>query len=133
MAKFRLNPSSVFQIDEEDVPCPTSIDFDESLDNYISECAGQTVKENVLGSLVVSGSFSGEVENDDVTNLTYVAPGVAGPLLLQPYDTTAGNIQIVSDNLQITGRSIATSSTGLTTYTCTFVCDDFTVEAIPVP
>jgi hypothetical protein len=131
MAKFRLNPTSVFTIDEEVVPCPTSISFDESVDDYISECAGQTVKEHVLGSVVVSGSFSGEVENDEL--LADVAPSVAGALLLQPFDTTPGNIQITSTNLQITGRSTAFSSTGLGTYTCTFVMDDITIEAIPEP
>lgn len=131
MAKFRLNPSSVFQIDDEDIPCPTSISFDESVDTYISECAAATTKEHVLGGVVISGSFSGEVENNEV--LGDVAPGVTGTLLLQPYDTTPANIQITSLVLQITSRSTSMSSTGLTSYTCNFVCDDLTIEVIPTP
>jgi hypothetical protein len=131
MAKFRLNPDSVFEIDDGEVPCPTSISFDESVDTYISECAGATTKEHVLGSIVVTGSFSGEVDNNEV--LGAVEPGTAGELLLQPYDTTPGNLQITSDNIQITSRSLALSSTGLTTYTCNFVCDDLTIAAIPTP
>ena len=131
MAKFRLNPTSVFEIDDEDVPCPTSISFDESVDTYISECAAATTKEHVLGSVVITGSFSGEVENDEL--LGDVAPGVTGTLLLQPFDTTPANIQITSLVLQITSRSLAMSSTGLTTYTCNFVCDDLKIEVIPAP
>jgi len=131
MAKFRLNPDSVFQIDDEDVPCPTSISFDESVDTYISECAAQTTKAHVLGSVVITGSFSGEVENNEI--LGDVEPGVSGTLLLQPFDTTPANIQITSLVLQITSRSTSMSSTGLTTYTCNFVCDDLTIEVIPAP
>lgn len=131
MAKFRLNDDSVFQIDSGTVPCPTSISFSEDVDTYISECAAATTKEHVLGGIVIAGSFSGEVDNNQV--LGAVEPGTAGALLLQPFDTTPTNIQITALMLHITSRSTAMSSTGLTTYTCNFVCDDLTIAVIPGP
>lgn len=127
MAKFRLSSATVFTIGGNAVPCPTSFDVDESLDDYISECAGQTVKAHVLGSKSVSGSFSGEVEADDVAELAYVAPGVSAALIFEPAGTTVGNIVISSSAFKITGRSIAFSSTGLSTYTCTYVMDNITI------
>jgi hypothetical protein len=130
MAKFRLSSASVFTIGGNAVPCPTSISTDESMDDYISECAGLTVKTHVLGAKVVTGSFSGEVEMDDVAELAYVAPLVTGALVLRPAGITAGNISIASSAFKITGRSLSLSSTGLTTYTCNFVMDNITVAAI---
>ena len=130
MAKFRLSSASVFTIGGNAVPCPTAVSTDESIDTYISECAGQTVKAHVLGSKVVTGSFSGEVEVDDITELGYIAPAVTGALVLRPAGNTAGNIAITSSAFKITGRSLAFSSTGLTTYTCSFVMDNITIAAI---
>jgi hypothetical protein len=81
----------------------------------------------VLGAKVVTGSFSGEVEMDDVAELAYVAPLVTGALVLKPAGITAGNISIASSAFKITGRSLSLSSTGLTTYTCNFVMDNITI------
>jgi hypothetical protein len=127
MAKFRLSSASIFTIGGNAVPCPTSVSFDESVDDYISECAAQTVKAHVLGAMSVSGSFSGEVEADDVTELGYIAPSVTGALILEPAGNTVGNIVVSSSAFKITGRSLAFSSTGLSTYTCTFVMDNITI------
>lgn len=137
MAKFRLNPDTVFELTVPgdpfpvtyDIPCPTSISFDEAVDVFISDCAANAVKEHVLGALVATGSFSGEVENDE--ELELVEPTVVGEMLLQPMGDVVGDIQIVSETLSITSRSVAVSSTGLTTYTCNFVMEDITISAIP--
>jgi len=139
MAKFRLNPDTVFELtvpgDPDpvtyDIPCPTTVSFEEALDVFISECAANTVKERVLGALSVTGSFSGEVEND--ADLELVEPGVSGELLLQPMGEVEANIEISSETFEIISRSVAMSSTGLTTYTCNFAMYDITISAIPEP
>ena len=139
MAKFRLNPDTVFELtvpgDPDpvtyDIPCPISISFDEAVDVFISDCAANAVKEHVLGALVINGSFSGEPENDE--ELELIDPGVVGDLLLQPMGEVVGDIQIISESFTITSRSVAMSSTGLTTYTCNFVMEDITISAIPEP
>ena len=130
MAKFRLTSATVFTIAAQTVPCPTSISMDETMDDYISDCAANAVKEHVLGAKAVSGSFSGEVENDGVAGLGYVAPGVTGALVLQPAGNTATYITITSSAFKIISRSMGMSATGLTTYTCNFVMDNVTVGAI---
>lgn len=130
MAKFRLNPASVFTIAGQTVPCPTTITIDDVADDYVSECAALAAKEHVLGQRNISGSFSGEVESAGAASLAYIAVGVSGALVLRPASTTVGDIGITSTKLQITGRSLTTSTTGLTTYNCTFVCDDLTIAAI---
>jgi hypothetical protein len=130
MAKFRLTSATVFTIAAQAVPCPTSISLDETMDDYISDCAANAVKEHVLGAKAVSGSFSGETEHNGATALGYVAPGVTGALILQPAGNTAGNITITSSAFKITSRSLGMSATGLTTYTCNFVMDNITVGTI---
>jgi hypothetical protein len=138
MAKFRLNTDTIFEFTTfdtvpvtYDVPCPTGITFDETMDTYISDCAANAVKQHVLGAVNITGSFSGEVENDE--DLTLVEPGTEVELLLQPTGLVVGNLQITADLLKITGRSVAMSSTGLTTYTCNFVMHDIDILAIPAP
>jgi hypothetical protein len=130
MAKFRLGSTAVFTIATNAVPCPTSFSMDRNMDVYVSECATGTVKEHVLGDIVVSGSFSGEIAADGVTALTYIAPKVSGALLFQPAGNGGGNLQIVSSDFKITSRSLSASTTGLTTYTCNFVMNQITVSAI---
>ena len=131
MAKFRLNSASVFTINGQTMPCPTSVTLDENVDVYISECATATVKEHVLGDTVVSGSFSGEVADDGATALGHTAPGVTGALVLRPAGITAGMIAITSTDIKITSQNISASTTGLTTYTCNFVMNNITIAAIP--
>lgn len=131
MAKFRIGSTAVFTIATQAVPCPTSFVLDESMDDYISDCATNAVKQHVLGAKNVTGSFSGEVEDNGVVALGYVAPGVSGALNFQPAGTTTGFITITSTKIQITGRSFNTSATGLTTFTCQFVLDDITIAAAP--
>jgi hypothetical protein len=130
MAKFRLNSATVFTIATNAVPCPTAFNVDRNMDVYISECATGTVKEHVLGDIVVSGSFSGEIAADGVTALTYIAPKVSGALVLQPMGATGGTVQILSSDFKITSRSLAATTTGLTTYTCNFVMNQITISAI---
>jgi hypothetical protein len=130
MAKFRLNSATIFTIATNAVPCPTSFTLDRNMDVYVSDCATATVKEHVLGDVVVSGSFSGEIAADGVTALTYIEPKVAGALVFQPMGNTGGKIQILSSDLKITSRSLATTTTGLTTYTCNFVMNQVTISAI---
>lgn len=139
MAKFRLNPDTVFEMTVPgtpdpvtfDVPCPTTISLDEAADVFISECAANATKQHVLGAVVIGGSFSGEVEHDE--DLDDIAPGVVGDLLLRPMGAVVGSIQIESETFNITSRSVAMSSAGLTTYTCNFVMDDITISAVPTP
>ena len=126
MTKFRLNSNSVFTIATNTVPCPTSITLNDAADDYVSNCAGLTNKAHILGQRTVGGSFSGEVESDADTELAYVAKGVSGALLLQPNGTTGGDLKFTATRLLITGRDVAMTSTGLTTYTCSFVLDDLT-------
>ena len=127
MAKFRLNPNSVFTIATNAVPCPTSITINDVADEYASMCAGLTNRAHILGSRTITGSFSGEVESDADAELAYVAKGVSGALLLQPNGTTATHIKWTATTMLITGRDVSLSSTGLTTYTCTFALNDLTL------
>jgi hypothetical protein len=130
MAKFRLSSTSVLTIGGDTPPCVVSIDFDESVDDYISDCITQaTYKEHVLGLVNVTGTLNFEVDKTGVTALNDVAPRVAGALVFYPTGNVATNISITSTNLQITGRSMAFSGTGLATGSVTFVCDDLTIAA----
>ena len=61
----------------------------------------------------------------------YVGVGVAGALVLRPTGATTGELDITSTNMQITSLDLAMSTTGLTTYTVNFVCDDLTWGAVP--
>lgn len=131
MTKFRLSASTVFTLDGNAVPCPTQVTFNEVNDNFQSMCAGNTIKANVAGLGNITGSISGEVDAAGVTTMGYIAVGTAGALVLRPTGATTGELDITSTNMQITSLSEAFSSTGLTTYTANFVCDDLTWDAVP--
>ena len=131
MAMFRLSASTVFSIDGNNVPCPTSITFNEVNDDYVSNCAGSAIKEHVAGLGNITGSFSGEIDAVGAATLGYVVVGTAGALVLRPTGAVEDELDISSTNLQITSLDVAFSSTGLSTYTCNFVCDDLTWDDVP--
>lgn len=130
MAKFRLSSVSVLTIGGDAPPCVVSIDFDESADDYISDCITQaTYKEHVLGLVNVTGTLNFEIDLAGSAAVIDVAPKVAGALIFYPTGNVATNLSITSTNLQITGRSMAFSGTGLATGSASFVCDDLTIAA----
>jgi hypothetical protein len=130
MAKFRLNPASVFTIGGNAIACVTEVTIDEAADDYMSNCSGQTFRTHVDGMVNVTGSANFEIETDDVTELGYIEPGDNGALVLRPAGITAGMINIASTNLIVLSRSVTFSSTGLATGSFTFVCDDLAITAI---
>lgn len=132
MAKFRLSKDSVLTINSQTIICVTDVTLDQAVDTFISECEDtNSFKAQILGGMTIGGTLTYEVEAVSATMLGYLAPKVAGAFLLQPADDTAGNIQITALDCRITGRSLATSRTGLVTGTGTFVLNDITVEVIP--
>ena len=130
MSKFRLNKNSVFSIGGNAITCITDVTFDEAVDTYVSECEdADGVKPQIDGGIVVSGSLTYEIEADGVTVLNYLEPFDSGAWIFQPNGTTATHLKITSTNIQISGRSISTSRTGLTTGTASFVCDNLVVTS----
>lgn len=130
MAKFRLNANSVFTIGGNTIACVTEVSIDDSVDDYVSRCAGLGTTEHIPGQITVTGSGSFEIEQDAATELGYLAPGTTGALVLRPNGTTSGDLDITSTNLTVLSRSMAFSSTGLSTGSFTFACDDLTIAAI---
>ena len=132
MAKFRLNNASVLSINSQTITCVTEVNLDEAVDVYISECEdGASFKSQVLGGMTINGSLTYEVETTGAAVMAYLAPLVTGAFLLQPNGAVTDDIQITALACTITGRSVATSRTGLVTATATFFLNDITVEAIP--
>ena len=130
MSKFRLNTNSVFTIGGNAITCVTAVDFDEAVDTYISECEDANgIKSQVAGGITVTGSLTYELETEGVTVLNYLEPFDSGAWVFGPNGTTGTHIKFTSTNIQISGRSIATSRTGLVTATANFVCDDLTVTS----
>jgi hypothetical protein len=128
--KFRLNSASVFTLGGNAIPCVTTITLDESADDYISQCMGNTSKSHILGLVNITGSFTGEIEDDEITEFAYIQVGDSGAMILKPAGNTTGQLNFTSTKMQITQRSPAFSSQALTTYSASFVLDDLTIAAI---
>ena len=131
MAKFRLSATTIFTLDGNAIPCPTTVTFNEVNDNYMSVCAGNTIKANVAGLGNITGSITGEVDAAGAATLAYIDVNVAGALVLRPTGATTGELDITSTNMQIASLDLAMTTTGLTAYTANFVCDDLTWGAVP--
>jgi hypothetical protein len=50
MAKFTLNTNSVFTLGGNSFDCLVSADISETVEKFLSQCAGQTYKEAVFGT-----------------------------------------------------------------------------------
>lgn len=130
MAKFRLSNDSVFTIGGSAVTCVTDIEFSEDADVYFSDCDDASgYKEPVVGGIQVTGNLTMEYNADDNTVLGYFDPQDSGALVFGPNGTTSGDLKIEATTLTVTNRQIRASRTGLSTASCSFVCDDFTVGA----
>lgn len=129
MTKFVLNPNTVLTLGGNALSCYISADVSESIDTFLSQCAGQTYKTTVTGLQEATMTINGEIETDDVTAINNFAPGTAGALAFQPNGTTAGDISISSTNATVVSRDIAFSSTSLSAITVTLNLDDLTVAA----
>lgn len=134
MAKFRLSKDSVLTVNSQTITCATEFTLDEAADSYISECEDSNYyKPQVVGGKLINGTITIEVEHTGNAMLGYLAPRVTGALLFQPNGTGVGDIKISANAIFITGRSLSTSRTGLTTATCSFFLNDLTVEGNPAP
>lgn len=129
MTKFVLSSSSVLTHGGNTISCVTSIDFDESLDVFISRCMALDTVQHIGGQNVITGTLNFEINTDDDTELGYLDPGTTGALVFDPAGTATGTLDISSTNMLISGRSMAYSTTSLTTGSAPFTCDDLTIGA----
>ncbi len=129
MSKFRLNSASVFTLGGNALSCLTSADVSESIDTLMSECVGQTYKATITGLKTATVTVSGEIENDDVTELGNFAPATSGALVFQPNGTTAGDIKITSTKATVVSRDITTAGGSLSAVSITLNLDDLTLAA----
>lgn len=129
MAKFALNSNSVFSLGGNALTCLLSADLSETVDTFMSMCAGQTYKQTITGLKEASVTVNFEVNADDDTLLGNYAVGEAGAVVFQPNGTTVGDLDITSTNGTVVDLSISTSSSGLTTGTVTINLDDLTIGA----
>lgn len=129
MPYFRLNNSSAIAVGAQSFASVTEINFDEVVDSYFSEVDGSVVLSDTRR---VTGSMVFEVETDDITVINAVTPGpaTAGALDADLANSTAGNINVASTNLQFTQRTLRAARNGLATVSAQFVMDDMTIAAI---
>lgn len=129
MSKFVLNSNTVLTVGGNSLSCYVSADLSDTIDTFLSQCAGQTYKATITGLQEASMTFNGEIETDDVTAINNFAPGTTGALVFQPNGTTSGDISISSTNVTVVDRSMAFSSSSLSTISVTINLDDLTVAA----
>jgi hypothetical protein len=129
MAKFRLNSASVFTLGGNSFTCLVSADVSETVEKFLSNCAGQTYKEAVFGLQEATISVNGEIETDDVALINNFALKTNGALNFQPNGTTAGDIAITSTSATVEARTLGFSSNGLSPISVTLHLDDMTVAA----
>lgn len=129
MARFALGENSVFTLDGNSIPCLTSADTSETIDNFLSMCAGEEYKSTVTGKKQATITLNFEVDNDDVTFLNDFAVGASGAMVFQPNGTTAGDIKYSSTNATVVDRNEAYTTSGYGTGTVTINLDDLTIAA----
>lgn len=129
MARFALNSNSVFTLDSNSIPCLTSADTNETIDAFLTMCAGDAYKSTVTGKKQATITLNFEINNNDVTFLNDFAVGASGAMLFQPNGTTAGDISYSSTNATVVDRSESYTTSGFGTGTVTINLDNLTIAA----
>jgi hypothetical protein len=74
-------------------------------------------------------SFTGALDEDDVTLLNGIDVNESGAVALNPAGTGSGTIDIASTNGTISDLSVSAPVSGFATYSGTILCDDLTISA----
>ena len=132
MAIFRLSSDSVLTLDANAITCVTEISFPEAADVYWSDCDDASGNlAHLAGGVKGEGRFTAELQNDDITQLGYVAPLVTGALVCQPNGTTAGDIKITATKFTILSREPVFSRGDKSVYSGAFATDGLVYAANP--
>lgn len=110
--------------------CVQNVDVSESAPVTEVECAGSSSVTYVSGIPRVTFSFSGALEDDDVTLMNNVRANDAGALVLRPAGNTVGDIAITSTNAIVTDIQFTFPVNGFSAYSGSGVMDDLTIAPI---
>lgn len=130
MAKFNLkNTGASLSFGGTSLTCLQSVEISGTAPTTEVECSGASSVEYVTGLPRFTMTFTGAVEDDDVTLLNAIQPNDAGAVAFDPAGTATGTIDISSTNGTISDFGLSTPVNGFSSYSGTIVLDDLTIAA----
>jgi len=106
-----------------------SVEYSDSIDPFLVEVAGATVKTTITGLKEYKVTVNGLLTGSDVTLLGNIAIGTTGAWVNYPDGNTTGNIHITSTNATVISRDHGAKVDGLTPYSISLNLDDITIAA----
>ena len=131
MAKF-TGKSQTASFDSVSVTCITSIEYDDSVDTFMTDCASSAgIKSTVTGLRQISGTVDLLIEADDVTEFNNYQPGDSGAWSHNPTGASpaTGDILITATTATVVSRSLSVPSNGLVAVSVELNFDDMTIAA----
>jgi hypothetical protein len=111
--------------------CITSVEYSDDIDDYVSECAGATVKEHTTGLRNITATVQGYLNQTDATMLNAIEPGVNDTDWVHyPAGNTATYIKITASKASVTSRPMSIPVSGISTFSFTAVLDSLTIAAV---
>lgn len=130
MAYFNLkNTGASLSFNSVNLTCLQSVEVTGSAPSTEIECSGSSAVTYITGVPRYQISFTGALDEDDVTLLNGIDINESGAVALNPAGTGAGTIDIASTNGTISDLSVSLPISGFSTYSGTILCDDLTFSA----